>query len=78
MNEKKIDDEEKESEKKIIETIKSIKPEFLKLKYDRATFRKDYNYILTSQAEERLNKLYTYIRKGIPVLLEGGQELQKH
>jgi len=67
----KLADENKESESKIIEKIKSIKPEFLKLEYDKDTFRKDYNYILTNKAEERLNKLYTYISKGISVLLEG-------
>ena len=31
----------------------------------------NYNYILTDKAKERLNKLYTYISNGIPVLLEG-------
>ena len=34
-------------------------------------FLQQYNYILSEKAEERINKLYTYIHKGVPVILEG-------
>ena len=46
-------------------------PSFLSLDCDPAILLDNYNYILTKQAKNRLDKLYTYIIKGIPVLLEG-------
>ena len=55
-----------------IESVKSCKkPSFISLNYDKKTLLDDYNYILTEKAKDRLDKLYTYISKGIPVLLEG-------
>ena len=55
----------------IINKIKSIKPTFLKSNCDEKFLLDKYNYILTDQAKERLDKLYTYIKSGVPVILEG-------
>ena len=46
-------------------------PNFLSLNCDKKTMIDNYNYILTEKAKDRLDKLYTYITYGIPVLLEG-------
>ena len=54
-----------------IKSIKTQKPSFLSLNCDKKTLLDNYNYILTEKAKERLDKLYTYITYGIPVLLEG-------
>lgn len=62
----------KESDLKIfIKSIESFHPSFLSLNYSKQYLLDNYNYILTNQAKERLDKLYTYISNGIPVLLEG-------
>ena len=54
----------------VISTKKCI-PSFLSLNCDKKTLIDNYNYILTEKAKDRLDKLYTYISYGIPVLLEG-------
>ena len=54
-----------------IKSIESCHPSFSSLNYSRQYLLDNYNYILTNQAKERLDKLYTYISNGIPVLLEG-------
>ena len=54
-----------------IKKIKDSKPSFLNSECSREFLLKNYNYILTDKAKERLDKLYTYISNGIPVLLEG-------
>ena len=55
----------------IVKSIKNSNPQFLSLNCDEKTLLDNYNYILTDKAKNRLDKLYTYISKGIPVLLEG-------
>ena len=55
----------------IIDKIKGIKPAFLESNCDENFLLDKYNYILTEQAKERLDKLYTYIKSGVPVILEG-------
>ena len=55
----------------IIDKIKNTKPIFLKSNCDENILLNNYNYILTDQAKERLDKLYTYIKSGVPVILEG-------
>ena len=55
----------------VVESIKSYKPSFMTLNYKDEILLENYNYILTEKAKERLDKLYTYISNGIPVLLEG-------
>ena len=57
--------------KSFVESIENSFPEFLSLNYDKKTLLDNYNYILTKNAKERLDKLYTYISNGIPILLEG-------
>ena len=57
--------------KEFIEKIQQSEPFFMKTNCTHETLLNNYNYILTKNAEERLNKLFTYISKGIPVLLEG-------
>ena len=54
-----------------IKSIKSLKPAFMSSNWEEEMFLENYNYILTDKAKIRLNKLYTYISQGIPVLLEG-------
>ena len=56
---------------KMVKSIKNYKPTFLSLNCDKKTLLDNYNYILTDKAKNRLDKLYTYITNGIPVLLEG-------
>ena len=66
--------EEKNKEltlEEIIDKIKNTKPIFLKSNCDENILLNNYNYILTDQAKERLDKLYTYIKSGVPVILEG-------
>ena len=55
----------------LIDSIKLAEPSFLDANCKREELLDNYNYILTKKAEERLNKLYTYIKNGVPVLLEG-------
>ena len=55
----------------IVKSFKNYKPKFLSLNCDKKTLLDNYNYILTDKAKNRLDKLYTYISQGIPVLLEG-------
>ena len=55
----------------LIDSIQLAEPSFLDAKCNRDELLDNYNYILTKKAEERLNKLYTYIKNGVPVLLEG-------
>ena len=66
-----IKDNPDDTLKEIIDKIKKAKPEFLKSNCEEDILLKNYNYILTEQAKERLDKLYTYIKSGIPVILEG-------
>ena len=54
-----------------IASMKFCHPSFLSLKCDKEILLDNYNYILTNKAQNRLDKLYTYISNGIPVLLEG-------
>ena len=54
-----------------VTSFKNYKPNFMSLNCDKKTLLDNYNYILTDKAKNRLDKLYTYISKGIPVLLEG-------
>ena len=54
-----------------VESLKNCSPKFLSLNCDKKTLLDNYNYILTENAKNRLDKLYTYISNGIPVLLEG-------
>ena len=55
----------------IIKKIKNIEPSFLESNVKEVLPLDKYNYILTDQAQDRLNKLYTYIKCGVPVILEG-------
>ena len=55
----------------LIKDIKNEKPSFLSSDVDKKILLDNYNYILTDKAKERLDKLYTYISNGVPVLLEG-------
>ena len=57
--------------KNFVNPIKQCTPSFLDSKCDKNFLLNNYNYILTEKAKERLDKLYTYIYYGIPVLLEG-------
>lgn len=65
----------KETIDNFLGSIKDFRPEFKSLNYEKDDIENylmnNYNYILTDKAKERLNKLYTYISNGIPVLLEG-------
>ena len=54
-----------------VNSTKKCIPSFLFLNYDKKILIDNYNYILTENAKDRLDKLYTYITYGIPVLLEG-------
>ena len=58
-----------------VNSVKLFQPEFKSLNYEKDNIENylldNYNYILTEKAKERLDKLYTYITYGIPVLLEG-------
>ena len=54
-----------------VDTVKSCHPSFMSLNWKKEIFLDNYNYILTDKAKDRLNKLYTYIINGIPVLLKG-------
>ena len=65
----KFDDDKELNE--FITQIKKKEPLFLEYEVNEETLLKKYNYILTKEAKDRLNKLYTYISKGVPVLLEG-------
>jgi len=54
-----------------MKSFESCHPSFMSLNYVKEDLLDNYNYILTDQAKIRLDKLYTYIYNGIPVLLEG-------
>ena len=54
-----------------IDNIQKAIPSFKSLNCDKETLLNNYNYVLTGNAKERLDKLYTYISYGIPVLLDG-------
>ena len=56
---------------KLIKDIKNTEPSFLSSDVDKKMLLDNYNYIVTDNAKERLDKLYTYISNGVPVLLEG-------
>ena len=51
--------------------IKEEIPSFISFECDKQTLLDNYNYILTEKAKDRIDKLYTYISRGIPVLLDG-------
>ena len=51
--------------------IKEEIPSFKSFECDKQTLLDNYNYILTEKAKDRIDKLYTYISRGIPVLLDG-------
>ena len=55
----------------ILDNIQKAQPSFKSLDYDKKTLINYYNYVLTDNAKERLDKLYTYISSGTPVLLDG-------
>ena len=55
----------------LILKIQKAQPSFLDCKCSENQFLKKYHFILTENAKERLNKLYTYIKKKIPVIIEG-------
>jgi MoxR-like ATPase len=55
----------------LIKDIKNTKPSFLSSDVDKKMLLDNYNYIVTDNAKERLDKLYTYISNEVPVLLEG-------
>ena len=57
--------------KNFVDSVKSSYPTFMSLNWEKDKLLDNYNYILTEKAKERLDKLYTYISNGIPVLLEG-------
>ena len=54
-----------------IKKMQKEEPSFLQSNCSYENLLNNYNYILTEKAKDRLDKLYTYIKKGIPVLLEG-------
>ena len=54
-----------------IDNIQKAIPSFKSLNCDKETLLNNYHYVLTGNAKERLDKLYTYISYGIPVLLDG-------
>jgi len=60
-----------------IKKIRDSEPSFLNSECSREFLLNNYNYILTDKAKERLDKLYTYISNGIPMLLEGETECSK-
>ena len=64
----KLDDKELNE---FITQIKKNEPLFLEFEVNEEILLNKYNYILTKEAKDRLNKLYTYISEGVPVLLEG-------
>ena len=47
----------------LILKIQKAQPSFLDCKCSENQFLKKYHFILTENAKERLNKLYTYIKK---------------
>ena len=55
----------------LISDIKTSVPRFFKSNCSYDELLANYNYVLTKNAEIRLDKLYTYIENGIPVILEG-------
>ena len=55
----------------LIKNIKESEPSFLSSECSREDLLNDYNYILTEKAKIRLDKLFTYIHNGVPVILEG-------
>ena len=54
-----------------IDNIQKAQASFKSLNCNKETLLNNYNYVLTENAKERLDKLYTYISYGIPVLLDG-------
>ena len=54
-----------------IDNIQKAKGSFKSLNCNKETLLNNYNYVLTNNAKERLDKLYIYIYYGIPVLLDG-------
>ena len=56
---------------KLVKDIQDANPCFKSSNCDEKFLLENYNYILSSKAKERLDKLYTYISSGIPVILEG-------
>ena len=55
----------------LVEKIQKAKPSFWECKFSKEKILEKYKFILTDNANERLNKLYTYIKKKIPVIIEG-------
>ena len=47
----------------LVEKIQKAKPSFWECKCSKDKFLKKYKFILTDNAKERLDKLYTYIKK---------------
>ena len=62
---------ENQSIENFIKSMRLCNPSFLSSEVDKKFLLDNYNYILTDKAKVRLDKLYTYITNGTPVLLEG-------
>ncbi len=62
---------ENQSIENFIKSMRICNPSFLSSEVDKKFLLDNYNYILTDKAKVRLDKLYTYITNGTPVLLEG-------
>ena len=67
----KIPKEDTSKLENFIKKMQMEEPSFLHSNCSYEMLLNNYNYILTEKAKERLDKLYTYITKGIPVILEG-------
>ena len=52
-------------------SIRDCQTSFMSMNYSEEILLDKYNYVLTQNAKNRLDKLYTYIINGIPILLEG-------
>ena len=57
--------------KNFVDSFKSYQASFMSMNYSKEILLDKYNYVLTRKAKVRLDKLYTYISNGIPILLEG-------
>lgn len=66
-----MDDNDIKDTDDLISKIQRSNPSFWDCKCTADQFLKKYNFILTDNAKERLDKLYTYIKKKIPVIIEG-------
>ena len=57
--------------KNFVDSFKSYQASFMSMNYSKEILLDKYNYVLTRKAKDRLDKLFTYIINGIPILLEG-------